>query len=72
MTMSILLILSFTISCKEEERKGICLACCDANGNKFCEPNFTEGMCADYNNRKVNGYSWTFEEKDICPPVKPN
>ena len=67
--MSIILFL--TVSCKEDEQTGICTACCDADGFTICQGNFTKKMCADYNKRKVDGYEWTFEERDICPPKGP-
>ncbi len=53
---SIILLLS--ISCKEEEKTGVCTACCD----KICKGNFTEKMCADYNRNHVDGFDWTFSE----------
>lgn len=62
-----------TISCKEEERKGVCTACCDSNGDNICMGNFTDEMCTDYNKKKVGGHDWTFTEGlTNCPPSGPN
>ena len=69
----LLLILSLLFSCKEEEKSGVCTACCDAIGNSLCKGNFTNEMCADYNKRKVDGYDWTFSEgSTVCLPNKPS
>lgn len=68
----IISLLFFTLSCKEEKKKGICTACCDNLGNQLCKKDFTEKMCSDYNKRKVDGYTWDFSEGvDLCPPTTP-
>lgn len=56
------LVLLLSVSCKEEEKTGVCMACCDANGDKICKGKFTEKMCADYNKNHVDGFDWTFSE----------
>lgn len=70
---AILVIQCLSISCKEEERMGVCTACCDSNGNKICKPNFSNKMCTDYNKNRVDGLDWTFTETTLaCPPPRPN
>lgn len=72
-TLIALIILSLSISCKEEEKNGLCTACCDANGDKICKPNFTNKMCADYNKDRVDGHEWIFIETVLpCLPPGPN
>ena len=67
------LVLALVMSCNEEERRGVCTACCDPNGDKICKGDFSEDMCADYNKRKVDGYDWIFSEGlTTCPPPGPN
>ena len=71
--LSIVFILSF-MSCKDDKihsDKGSCTACCDALGKTVCKSAFTKAECADYNSRKVDGYSWTFNEGAICDPQNP-
>jgi hypothetical protein len=68
----LILVILLAFSCEEDEKKGACLACCDASGNTArCEGNFTEKECADYNKRKVDGYNWTFSEGNLPCPIPP-
>jgi len=67
-----LIILFVSFSCKEDEKRGICTACCDANGKEICKENFTDKMCSDYNNNKTDGHDWAFTEGGtICAPSPP-
>lgn len=67
------IILLFSLSCKEEEKKGTCTACCDTSGGKICKGNFTDKMCADYNENLIDGHDWIFAEGSIeCLPSFPN
>ena len=70
----IALILLLSVSCQEPEKTGVCLACCDANGDQICKPKFTQKMCAEYNKNKVDGFNWTFSEGFpycVRAPLKP-
>ncbi len=63
--MKNLMIVAFFLSafsCQEAEKSGVCLACCDANGDQICKPKFTDKMCAEYNKNHVDGFNWTFSE----------
>ena len=60
------------LSCQEAEKTGLCCPCCDSLQNLHARPDFTRKMCEDYNNRKVDGYSWSFAENGLpCAPPAP-
>lgn len=59
-------------SCKDEERHGVCYACCDQYGNIICDSNVTESDCKKYNDQKLKGYSWAFSEGSGCPIPEPS
>ena len=59
MTFAVIFFLS--ISCKEDEKMGVCTACCDGNNGYICYPDFTQSKCKEYNDSKVNGYSGALE-----------
>ncbi len=65
-------VLCLAISCKEEERRGVCTACCDPDGKEVCRGEVTDKMCAEFNKNKLDGHEWTFSEGlTICAP-QPN
>lgn len=66
-----LLIISILPSCEEDEKIGFCYACCDANNMNICYADFSESKCKDYNNGKVDGFSWSFFVGPACPPSLP-
>ncbi len=69
---TLFIVLSLAISCKEEERRGVCTACCDSNGNQVCKGDVTDKMCAEFSKNRLDGYDWTFSEGlSICAP-QPN
>ena len=70
--LTLFIVLYFTISCKEDERRGVCKACCDSNGKEVCKGDVTDKMCAEFNKNRLDGYEWTFSEGlTICAP-QPN
>lgn len=53
-----------TVSCKE--KTGVCTACCGSSGTTYCKDGWTEADCKDFNNKKVNGLSWSWYEGQTC------
>ena len=42
---TLFIVLTLSISCKEEERMGVCTACCDSSGKEVCKGDVTD-KCA--------------------------
>ena len=69
----VIILFSLLLSSACEEKTGVCIGCCDSNGNKVCKSDFTDEMCADYNKNRTNGLDWTFHEGSAqCLPQTPS
>lgn len=70
----LLLVILVFGSCNEDEKRGVCYACCNQSGNIVCKTDITEAECKTLNNQKTDGYSWSFSEGKVCPiptPLEP-
>ena len=62
------MVLLLSISCSEEEQRGVCIACCDSNGDEICKGDVTEKECSEFNKNRLDGYEWSFSGGlTICP-----
>ena len=66
-TTTVILILS--VSCKEDEKTGICAT----TDGTICNKAFTKSKCDSFIKNKEAGKDWVFYEGSgsICPPVSP-
>lgn len=71
-TRIFLLLILFFGSCDEDEKQGVCYACCNQSGNIVCKTGITESKCKTFNDQKTDGYSWSFSEGQVCPIPTPS